>query len=124
MVYSDDLQNVSENPPFILPVFSKKKEKEKIEKIEEGKGGYAALDGEDEEEYDDLHDPYLRDRPSSMNPIPATMGLAIHEDSGVRLGAPSVFGPIDVPVRLTSLNVTHPSVPKSYVQIPPLYSAQ
>jgi len=94
-----------------------------MEKVEGGKWDYAVLDVDDDDDYADLYDPYLRDRPSSMNPIPATMGLAIHEDSGVRLGASS-SEPIEVPAGLTSLNVTHPSVPNRYVQVPPFYSAQ
>ena len=116
------------DPPFIPPppIITKEKKGEKSEKNEKswGKGSYAPMVDLDEEEYGimeaggQLYDPYpSRERPSSMNPVPASMGLAVHADSGIRLNTPHA------PPMLVAPVATGSSTRSGYVQVPPQYSA-
>lgn len=127
VVYSEELQQVPEEEPvFVPPIFSAKvvkggkggKEKEK------GKGEYEAMRTGDDEDYvydiegrGSLYDPFLRDRPTSMNPAPISLGLVVHSDSGVRIGESS-----HTPADARPITTTH-AVSSSYVQIPPQYTA-
>jgi len=114
-----------QDPPFIPPPIIVKEKKDKGEKDEKswGKGSYAPIDL-DEEEYGimeaggQLYDPYpSRERPSSMNPVPASLGLAVHADSGIRLTTPHA------PPLLVVPTATGSSTRSGYVQVPPQYSA-
>jgi len=122
IVYSEELQEVSDEPIFIPPILSEKMVKGgKSDKKGKEKGEYEAMGTEDYDEVDDveggrsLYDPFLRDRPTSMNPAPISLGLVVHSDSGMRIAQAS-----DVPASARPISTT---VSATYVQVPPRYTA-